>query len=556
MVAPGQRAGPAAWANLGKEARRRAGPRGASVVQVGGEGQAAAGSGDLGPRLRVGLVSLYALENNGVRHLSAVLRGAGWSVTEVYFKDWVNNHFPWPSEREIDALIDLLREQRVSVIGLSVRASAFHRVAAHITHRLRAALGLRVIWGGMHPTFQPERCIAIADAIAVGEVDLAVVDYFLALEAGSSGAGLPGFWVREGDEIVRADLAPLVDLATLPFRDYHTQLDKWSIEGDRVQQGDPFISNPEFTVLASRGCPYWTCTFCSNTVTKPLTEGLGPTFRIRPVEDLIRELESVRALCPDIKVVRFDDEVFPLHPAWIAELAEKWPQRVGLPFEVLVDPRMVREAPLRQLKAAGLRALCMGIQASERVNRELYHRPVSDAQIIEAQRIFRAVGVRSNLQLIWDDPMSTEADKDSLFRLLMALEQPFELYLFGLTLYPETHLARRLLREGWVTEADIEGLHTRAFEQFRVDLSYPRPAADQRWLALIVLLNKRLLPKSLIWKLYASEALRSDPRPLVAFAQAANLVKMSAVVAELLRDGELSPLLLRRWLNPRSLVTM
>ena len=76
------------------------------------------------------------------------------------------------------------------------------------------------------------------------------------------------------------------------------------------------------------------------------------------------------------------------------------------------------------------------------------------------------------------------------------------------------------------------------------------------WLLNQGLLNKRLLPKSLIWKLYASEALRSDPRPLVAFAQAANLVKMSAVVAELLRDGELSPLLLRRWLNPRSLVTM
>jgi hypothetical protein len=31
---------------------------------------------------------------------------------------------------------------------------------------------------------------------------------------------------------------------------------------------------------------------------------------------------------------------------------------------------------------------------------------------------------------------------------------------------------------------------------------------------------------------------------------------MGGVVAGLLRDGELSPLLLRRWLNPASLVTM
>ncbi len=507
-------------------------------------------------RLRVGLVSLYALENNGVRHVASALRGAGFSVTEVYFKDWVNNRFPWPEEREVDALIGVLREARVDVIGLSVRASAFHRVAVHLTSRLRHALGLPVVWGGMHPTFVPARCIEIADAVAVGEVDEAVVPFFIRMDEGAPLAGSPGFWVRDQDGVHKADLAPLVPLDRLPFRDFHTQADKWSVDGDRVERGDPFISNPEYTTLASRGCPYWTCTFCSNTVTKPLTEGLGPTFRVRGVEHLVAELEYAKQLCKNIKVVRFDDEVFPLHPAWVAEFSVQWKARVGLPFEVLVDPRMVRAAPLRQLKDAGLRALCMGIQANDRVNRELYHRDVPNAQIIEAQRIFREVGLRSNLQLIWDDPMSTEDDKDQLFRMLMQLERPFELFLFGLTLYPETHLARRLLREGRATEADIEGIHTRAFEQFRVDLSYPRPKADLRWLALIVLLNKGALPKSLIWKLYADPRFKDDPRPLVALAQVVNLAKMGGVVAGLLRDGELSPLLLRRWLNPASLVTM
>jgi radical SAM superfamily enzyme YgiQ (UPF0313 family) len=438
----------------------------------------------------------------------------------------------------------------------SVRASAFHRVAVHITSRLRHALGVRVIWGGMHPTFVPQLCIEVADAIAVGEVDEAVVPFFDRLDRGLPLAGAPGFWVRDEEGVHRADLAPLVPLDRLPFRDFHTQADKWSIDGDRVSRGDPFIRNPEYTTLASRGCPYWTCTFCSNTVTKPLTEGLGPTFRVRGVEHLIAELEYARALCPAIKVVRFDDEVFPLHPAWVGAFAAAWKDRVGLPFEVLVDPRMVREAPLRLLKSAGLRALCMGIQANDRVNRALYNRDVSNAQIVEAQRIFRTVGIKSNLQLIWDDPMSTEKDKDTLFRMLMTLERPFELFLFGLTLYPETHLARRLLREGRATEADIEGVHTRAFEQFRVDLSYPRPKEDLRWLALIVLLNKNVLPKSLIWKLYADPRFAADPRPLVALAQVVNLAKMGVVVAELLAAGELSPLLIRRWVNPASLVTM
>ena len=48
-------------------------------------------------RLRIAVVSLYALENNGVRHVSSSLRQEGFSVTEIYFKDWVNNRFPWPA---------------------------------------------------------------------------------------------------------------------------------------------------------------------------------------------------------------------------------------------------------------------------------------------------------------------------------------------------------------------------------------------------------------------------------------------------------------------------
>ncbi|MEC8422997.1 MAG: hypothetical protein VX000_04420, partial [Myxococcota bacterium] len=176
--------------------------------------------------------------------------------------------------------------------------------------------------------------------------------------------------------------------------------------------------------------------------------------------------------------------------------------------------------------------------------------------IIDAQTVFRKVGIRANLQIIWDDPVSTEQDKDELFHMLMALPRPFELYLFGLTIYPETHLARRLLREGRITEEDIEGINTHAFEQFRVDLAYPRPKADKRWLALIVLLNKPFLSKALIWKLYGHEPFKTNPEPLVAMAQAANLVNMTKVVGEMALNGEVTPLLLKRWFNPDSLITM
>lgn len=506
--------------------------------------------------LKIAVISLYALENNGVRHVASSLREAHFSVTEIYFKDWVNNNFPWPKEEEIQNLISLLREKEIDIIGFSVRASAFHRMAKYLTERVRVALGKPILWGGMHPTFMPDLCIEIADFIAVGEVDHAVVEFFRRYQAGEEYQKAPSFWIREGDVVYKNDLAPLVDLNEIPFRDFHTEEDKFHIEGTEVTQGDPFITNPEYTLLASRGCPYWTCTFCSNTVTKPLYEGLGKNFRLRSVENLIQELEYAKKLCTNIKVVRFDDEVFPIRKEWIEEFSEKWRTRVGIPFEVLVDPRMVTYRSLKQLKDAGLRAICMGIQANDRVNYEYYHRPVPNEKIIECQKIFRQVGITANLQIIWDDPFSTEEDKDQLFHLLMQLERPFELYLFGLTIYPRTHLARRLLREGKITEYDIEGVNTHAFEQFRIDLNYPRPKEDQRWLALIVLLNKNIIPKETIWKLYESAFVKKHPEVLIQVAQLVNLGKMSSVALKMARNGELTPLLIKRWVNPRSLVTM
>ena len=194
-------------------------------------------------------------------------------MTEVYFKDWVNNNFPWPKEVEVQDLIDLLRDREIDIIGFSVRASAFHRMAKYLTERLRSELGLPILWGGMHPTFMPELAIEVADFIALGAVDHAEGEFFRRVDEGEDLRTTPSFWMREGDTVYQNDLAPLVDLDEIPFRDFHTQEDKFHIEAGSVKQGDPFITNPEYTLLASRGCPYWTCTFCSNTVTKPLYEG-------------------------------------------------------------------------------------------------------------------------------------------------------------------------------------------------------------------------------------------------------------------------------------------
>jgi hypothetical protein len=72
---------------------------------------------------------------------------------------------------------------------------------------------------------------------------------------------------------------------------------------------------------------------------------------------------------------------------------------------------------------------------------------------------------------------------------------------------------------------------------------------------MLVLITKRFIPRSLLWKFYNDKNLRKNPGALVTLAQLSNLVKMGFVAAGMLFRGELTWTAIRRWLNPGSLIT-
>ena len=151
--------------------------------------------------------------------------------------------------------------------------------------------------------------------------------------------------------------------------------------------------------------------------------------------------------------------------------------------------------------------------------------------------------------------MSITEDKERLFKLLMSFKRPFELYLFSLTVFPNTEVARKLLEQGIITDDQIEGKDTKTFRQLRVDLAYPRKPEDQYWAALLVLLTKNFIPKNLLWKFYNNPELRKNPGSLVFLAQVSNFIKMAFVAAGMLFRGELTWTAFRRWMNMKSMIT-
>lgn len=72
---------------------------------------------------------------------------------------------------------------------------------------------------------------------------------------------------------------------------------------------------------------------------------------------------------------------------------------------------------------------------------------------------------------------------------------------------------------------------------------------------MLVLITKEFLPSRLLYWMADNRFLQRNPRLVAWFAQGCNLVKMAGVVLGMLRRGEMSWTLVRRWANPRSLIT-
>lgn len=500
-------------------------------------------------------LSLYEIENNGARIIAALLRNHGYPVTEIYFKNFVNNKIAYPTKKELKNLVNLLKKINPDIIGISVHASAYYEIAGRITSFLKRELNLPIIWGGMHTTVCPKESLKYADIVSIGEAELAMLDFMKRYSSEEDIITTPNFWFQTKKGIKKNEIRPLLEnLDTLPFRDYVSE-DKYLIDGHRIKQGEPIKHYREFFISISRGCPFRPCSFCSDSQLEKVFKGKGRYYRLRSVDNVIEELRLAKKTFKRLKRIRFDDEVFNFSKGRMKEFARQYAQFIALPFEILLDPRAVDEENLRLLKEAGLETVNLGIQNIERINKFLYNRNATNQQVLQAARTIHNLNLEVHYHLLFDDPISNTRDKSNLFQLLLKIPRPYALYLFSLTYFPRNALTERLLKENLITENEVEINDKKVFRQWRVDLSYPRPPEDRFWLSLIVLLSKNFAPLSFVRWLSRRRFLMFHPSGLVYFAQFCNLVKMAGVVLVQIITREMTWIKFKQWANLRSLIT-
>ncbi len=503
---------------------------------------------------RVGIVSMYDVENNAVRILAATLRRGGHHVAEIYFKDWVSNHIEPASDDELANLVKVVKDEQLDIVCVSIRASAYWNAARILTEHLHEQLDVAVLWGGMHPTLVGATCAESADLVLQGEGEFALLDLCDRLRDGTPTGDTPNLTYAQGDRVVKNKLRPLVEnLDTLAYRDYTTHAHKYFLWGRNITKGDPMHGDPVFQMMGSRGCIY-KCSYCYNSTYKKDVYPGQKWFRVRSPASMVDEIRKARDHWK-FKRIRFDDEVFNFQTDWLEDFVTRYPRDVGLPFEVFIEPKLVNEERMTMLRDAGLVNVYMGVQSSERVTGHLYDRRVKNNTIGEIAQLFHKLGIKGHFQLIFDDPVSTDEDKQKLFELISEFPHPFDLYLFSMTVFPGSELNHKLIESGLISEYDIEGVATKTFYQHRINLEFPRPVEDTFWIALTQLLSKPFVPRQLLKPLSKSSFLKKHPWPLIQAAHAANYVKMGTTAAQMVADGEMTKTLMRRWLSFDRVIT-
>ena len=222
-------------------------------------------------------------------------------------------------------VIDFQKEiDLVGITALTDTASRAYKIADNFRAR-----GVKVILGGVHPSFLPEEASQHADAVVIGEAE------------GNWPSLINDFKAKKLQKVYRQRERPSLVNLPIPRRELFA-------EGAYILKQ---------TISATRGCPY-DCSFCS------VTSFFGRTYRRRPIDAILKEIETL----DHKKLIGFvDDNIFG-NPKFAKELLRALiPYRIRWVAQASVTVAKDDEL-LRLAAASGCIALFIGFETLSPVN--------------------------------------------------------------------------------------------------------------------------------------------------------------------------------------------
>ena len=295
-----------------------------------------------------------------------------------------------------DDLSTTVNDVKPDVVAYSVNVIGYRKTIE--AHRKAAnKYDFISIMGGPHVTFSPETFSESGvDAYCVGEGEHAFRDFLIKVEQGDSFDDVENLITKNKVNSVR----PLIkDLDELPLADRDLLISN-SFLKDAAKK----------TFYVTRGCPF-KCAYCCNSYYRKLYSGKGPPVRRFSVERIIREIEDVGGKYR-MDFVKFGDDCFTLKADdWLEEFAEKYPKRIGVPFNCYLRIDTIDDAVLKLLRKAGCFSVHLSVDSTSRDVREnVLKREMRSEDIVERLRKVGQHGINTWVNYMLAAPDSTLQD--------------------------------------------------------------------------------------------------------------------------------------------------
>jgi radical SAM superfamily enzyme YgiQ (UPF0313 family) len=226
----------------------------------------------MAPAMKLELI-IPSAESNSRKQKKAILPPLGLAIVAALTPPDIEVSL---TDENVSA-IDFEKEtDLVGITALTITAQRAYEIAD--TFRAR---GVKVVLGGIHPSILPEEASQHADAVVIGEAE------------GIWPGLIEDFRSNKLQRVYRQNERPSMLNLPIPRRDLFAN-------------GAYLVRN---TIFTTRGCPY-SCAFCT------VTSFFGHTYRCRPVEEVIKEIETLNKK----KLVVFLDDNIVGNPKFAKEL--------------------------------------------------------------------------------------------------------------------------------------------------------------------------------------------------------------------------------------------
>lgn len=418
-------------------------------------------------RNKVLLIVAYSERNLGIRFISNNLLKNGFEPTIVFFKTFETLYnSPIVTEEELNLLKGLIEKENYLFVGLNLHSSSIIQSVDKVINLLQNVNNLPFIIGGAYPTVNPKYCATKADMVLRGDGEKTIIELAKALQENKDWRNIPGAcFFNEKDEYVEIqteDLVTNLDSIAYPVIGYEKM---YLINYDSITQIDPQLTTDFYETSTSRGCPFH-CSYCCNDALSNIYKK-GTFLRYRSVDSVIKELTEAIQKNPNIKEIRFWDEVFPSDEKWIKEFSSRFKKEIGLKFHIFGHPLMIKENNIKTLVDAGLYVIAVGFQSgSPNIRNNIFNRAETNEQIINASKILSKCKVpKVYYDLMIGHALESLDEIKETFELCLRLEHPFKLQLHGLGILPGAKIINTLVKNGIYTKNEINKITTSSFEE-------------------------------------------------------------------------------------------